>query len=58
MDGTVPMRYQPRNGAGIVDTATGRFHAREYTAVETLDTVAWLNERNAGYPIGRVGAVQ
>lgn len=43
-------RYQPRNGSGIVDTVTGRFHERDYGPVGTQDTVLWLNERAGGYP--------
>jgi hypothetical protein len=50
MDAPIPMRYQPRNGSGIVDTKTGRFHERDYGAVSILETVRWMNERAAGYP--------
>lgn len=50
LDATIPMRYQPRNGSGIVDTKTGRFHERDYGTVCIQEEVRWLNERAAGYP--------
>lgn len=58
MDDITTQRYQPRNGSGIVDTKTGRFHAREYNATEIVDTVNWLNERNNGYYPPRLGAIK
>lgn len=57
LDDIMTKRYQPRNGSGIVDTFNGRFHAREYTPVEIIDTVNWLNERTAKIPYPpRLGA--
>lgn len=48
-------RYVPTRG-GILDRKTGVATAREYTPTETLDTVAWLNERARGYPPAGVGS--
>jgi hypothetical protein len=58
MDDIATQRYQPRNGSGIVDTKTGRFHARDYSVTEIQDTVRWLNERNNNYPLGSIGAIK
>jgi hypothetical protein len=42
----------------ILDRQTGKTHPRsDYTAIEIQDTVAWLNDRHAGY-IARHGAVR
>lgn len=63
MDDIMLQRYRPGLG-GIVDTrgttpaAPNGFYAREYSAVETMDTVRWLNERAAGYPTLVCGAVK
>lgn len=64
MDDITQQRYRPSLG-GIVDTRTprptqtgtpARLFPREYSVTETMDTVRWLNERNAGYPTMAVGA--
>lgn len=46
-------RYRPTTG-GILDTREGRTFAREYTPVEIIDAVHWLNDRTAGY-VPRLG---
>lgn len=50
-------RYRPAPG-GIMDTDEGKLHLRDYTPVETLDTVAWLNARERGYQLASIGAVK
>jgi hypothetical protein len=46
----------PRPAEGIVHECN---HGRDYTAVEKLDTCAWLNDREAGYPLGtKIGATK
>lgn len=48
------LRYIPQSGtdtagAGILDRHYARHHVRDYTAAETLEVCAWLNDREAGY---------
>jgi hypothetical protein len=50
MDDILQQRYHPRNGSGLVDTKTGRYHPRDYGAVEIQELTRWLNERAKGYP--------
>lgn len=58
-------RYIP-HGEGIADTKVNgggfqnpvKIFYRDYTAMEKLDLIAWLNERDAGYPTAHVSAVR
>ncbi len=56
------MRYIPRpateaSGAGIYDRVAQRVFPRDYTAAETQDTIAWLNDWHQGYA-ARHGAIK
>lgn len=58
-------RYVPCS-SGVIDNRpppsyppTPRIFVREeYTATEKLDLIAWLNERDAGYPTAHVSAAR
>lgn len=48
------MRYIPQaatatSSPGIYDRVAKRLFPRDYSAVETLDTCAWLNSRHTGH---------
>lgn len=39
-------------------TQNPRVYERDYTATEKLDLIAWLNERDAGYPTATFSAAK